>query len=88
MQNHFTFRGRRANPAVAFAALTLAIAIAPAALAQDISQSAIDNAHDFLRSGDHGSDILGFLHYTADYFHGQRAGTLHNHLARRRYVPD
>jgi hypothetical protein len=71
MQNHFTFRTRRANPAVAFAVVALAIAgaVAPTALAQDISQSAVDSAHNFLKSRDHGSDILGFLHYTSDY-HG------------------
>jgi hypothetical protein len=71
MQSQRTLCGRRANPAVAFVAFALAVAgaIAPASLAQDVSQSALDNAHNFLKSRDHGSDILGFLHYTADY-HG------------------
>ena len=75
MQSNFAFRSRRANPAVAFAAFALAIAgaVAPAALGQEISQSAVDRAHNFLKARDHGSDILGFLHYTAGY-HGHEFG--------------
>ncbi|MBV8847113.1 MAG: hypothetical protein JO307_30255 [Bryobacterales bacterium] len=72
MQKYSGIRGRRiTNSSAGLAAFLFAItgALGPGLHGQDVSQRALDNAHNFLKTKDRGNDILGFLHFGTDY-HG------------------